>query len=530
MTPRGIDLESRVRALESAVAAADGRLDGLLLADAREVAERARERSSLSGEHTVVAVAGSTGSGKSSVVNALAGTEVAVPGTRRPTTSHPRAAVWGTGGDDLLRWLEVRDRVDVGSESGVATPGLILLDLPDHDSVVREHRRRAERVVARADLLVWVVDPQKYADASLHDDYLRPLADHDDVVVVVLNQVDRLTAADARAVRDDLERLVTADGLPRATVLAASARTGVGIVDLSERLGDAARRREAALARVAADVRVVAERIVDECGDPSRARDTKAARQRLIDGLEAAAGVETVVSAVRVSARRDAQAATGWPPTRWLGRLRADPLRRLGLRRGRERPDLARTSLPVASVTTVAEAHMAVREYARSAADLMPERWGDALRDRVDRNTDDLPNSLDGAIAGTRLDVARRPAWWSVVNALQWAVLVVGVIGGFWLAALGVVDYFRLPELPVPTWNDVPVPTIMLLGAVVVGLLLALLSRFAAALGARRRAARVRKQLRRSIGEVADELVRLPVAEEQAELARCRTSAVIAAG
>ena len=50
----------------------------------------------------------------------------------------------------------------------------------------------------RVDLLVWVLDPQKYADAVMHDRYLAPLAGHADVMLVVLNQVDRLTA-EARA-------------------------------------------------------------------------------------------------------------------------------------------------------------------------------------------------------------------------------------------------------------------------------------------------------------------------------------------
>lgn len=529
MSP-GIDLESRLRALESAVAAGDGRLDPTIVHQARVVVERARERAALSAEHTVVAVAGSTGSGKSSLVNALAGSEIAVPGTRRPTTSHPRAAVWGGGGDDLLRWLEVTDRVDVGPDSGVATSGLVLLDLPDHDSVVREHRRRAERVVRRADLLVWVVDPQKYADAALHDDFLRPLAGRDDVMVVVLNQADRLTEEEVRAVRDDLARLVADDGLPRARVIAGSARTGQGIDQLAELLGEAARRREAAVARVSADVRAVAETMADACGGDDPAYDTRKARRRLIDGLERAAGVETVVAAVRASARRDAHAATGWPLTRWLGRLRADPLRRIGLRRGRERPDLARTSMPPPPVTTIAEAHMAVREHVRSVTTGMPPAWAEAARQRVERTTDELGDALDHAVAGARLDVDHRPRWWSVANTAQWVLLVTAVAGVAWLFALGVVDYLRLPPLPVPEWHDVPVPTLMLGGGVLAGVLLALLGRALAAVGARRRAARARRLLRAEIGVVADERVRLPVAEEQAEQARCRTSAVIAAG
>ena len=46
-------------------------------------------------------------------------------------------------------------------------------------------------------MLVWVLDPQKYADAAVHDRYLRPLAGHGEVMLVVLNQVDRLAPADA---------------------------------------------------------------------------------------------------------------------------------------------------------------------------------------------------------------------------------------------------------------------------------------------------------------------------------------------
>ena len=51
------------------------------------------------------------------------------------------------------------------------------------------------RLVGLVDLLVWVLDPQKYADAAVHERYLRPLARHGDVTVVVLNQIDRLPPA-----------------------------------------------------------------------------------------------------------------------------------------------------------------------------------------------------------------------------------------------------------------------------------------------------------------------------------------------
>ena len=76
------------------------------------------------------------------------------------------------------------------------------------------HRLEVDRLVALVDVLVWVLDPQKYADAAIHDRYLRPLARHGDVMVVVLNQVDRLAAGrTSRTPLADVRRLLAADGL-----------------------------------------------------------------------------------------------------------------------------------------------------------------------------------------------------------------------------------------------------------------------------------------------------------------------------
>ncbi|MFI2703445.1 GTPase [Cellulosimicrobium composti] len=584
-----IDLAARTAALETAVRAGEGRLDADLLTDARTVVARVRERAGLSADHTVVALAGATGSGKSSVFNALAGADLATVGVQRPTTSHPLAAVWGatnaasggapaaSGVGPLLDWLEVRRRHDMGTpltsgdpgdartgglrgllrgrRAGEVTSGLVLLDLPDHDSVVVEHRVRAERLVERADLLVWVVDPQKYADAALHERYLRPLAGHDAVVVLVLNQVDRLTPADADACLADLRRLAAEDGLRDARVLGVSARTGQGLDDLRGLLADAAARRRAANDRLAADVRGVARRLADACGEPPPERAVRRARDGLVDALEAAAGVPTVVAAVRGSAVRDARAATGWPVTRWVGRFRPDPLRRIGLRAGpapgssraraakelgtdvgEVRPELARTSLPAVGAALRAGAQTAVRDYAAGATAGLPVDWALAVRRRASEGAADLADALDQAVAGTELEASRRPVWWRVVGAFQWLVLAALVVGLLWLAALWGFVYLRLPEPPTPVLTlggpgalELPWPTLLALGGVVVGVLVALVSRAAAAVGGRRRAARARRRLRDAVGQVADRLVRLPVGEELAALASCRTAALVAA-
>jgi hypothetical protein len=71
--------------------------------------------------------------------------------------------------------------------------------------------------------------------------------------------------------------------------------------------------------------------------------------------------------------------------------------------------------------------------------------------------------------------------------------------------------YLRLPEPATPEWRSFPLPTLMLLGGVLVGVLLALLCRLLVAWTARRRARTADRRLRGAIGEVSDELVVQPV-------------------
>ena len=85
---------SRLRALDRVVELGEGRLDEALLTPARELSRRAGERLRLSGTHTVVALAGATGSGKSTLFNALAGAQISQSGVRRPTTGVAHAVVW----------------------------------------------------------------------------------------------------------------------------------------------------------------------------------------------------------------------------------------------------------------------------------------------------------------------------------------------------------------------------------------------------------------------------------------------------
>ncbi|MCW2774682.1 MAG: putative transporter, partial [Nocardioides sp.] len=361
LVTRGTDIGARIEGLDTAARTARGRLDDTLVDEAQDLVDRAAGRLRLSAGHTVVAIAGATGSGKSSTFNALTGLELSAVGVRRPTTSWASACVWGRdGADELLAWLGIPPRhqttrdsmLDTGRrETASELDGVVLLDLPDHDSTEVSHHLEVDRLVALADLLVWVLDPQKYADAAIHDRYLAPSAEHQDVMLVVLNQIDTVPEERRQSMLDDIRRLLDADGLDQVPVLAVSARDGVGIVELRAEIARRAAEKQATSARVDADVKAVAGRISAASGDaPTRALSAQRAAA-LDDAFAEAAGVPTVVEAVDRSTRMRVGRATGWPVIGLLSGVRPDPVKRLQLDLGTDGRALsgrARTALPEA--------------------------------------------------------------------------------------------------------------------------------------------------------------------------------------
>ena len=244
-----------------------------LITEAERLLRRSGERMRMSASHTVVALAGGTGSGKSSLFNALAGANFSPAGVTRPTTKHSHACVWGMeGAAPLLDWLGVQRRhryarASALDEGEASLTGMLLLDLPDHDSVVTGSAALVDRLVKLTDMLVWVLDPLKYADASVHRRYLVPLAGHAAVTTVVLNQVDTLSPDQAADCESDLRRLLDTEGLSETQVLVTSATTGVGLNQLRRVLAGAVAARRAASDRITADIDALLERFEVYAGD-----------------------------------------------------------------------------------------------------------------------------------------------------------------------------------------------------------------------------------------------------------------------
>jgi GTP-binding protein EngB required for normal cell division len=501
-------LDRRLAALREAADLAAGRLDDGYVEAARAVVERAGARLGLGLESTVVALAGPTGVGKSQLFNVLTGTDLAVVGRRRPTTAAGQAAIWGDGGDALLDWLQIGRRHSVGDDG---LGGLVLLDLPDFDSIEVSHRLEAERVVGLADLVLWVVEPQKYADASLHDRYLRPLATHAEAMAVVLNQADLLGADDVEAWRKDMERLLERDGLPTLPLVLVSARSGDGIPELRRLIGERVEARDAAVAKLAADLEQAAVRLAGSCEGRVRGVGADDSR-RLHEALEEAAGVPAVVRAVRDAHLRRGALATGWPLIRWLRRFRPDPIRRLRLS---ESPgSQTRTSMPPPSDVQRAQVASAARRLADGAAEGLAQPWPRLVREAAVASDDQVADRLDRAVAGADLRVSR-PRWWRVAGWLQSALALTLAVGAVWLAALALLGWLRIEDVvPLPEIAGVPIPTWLLLGGAGAGIVLALLARLVNGVGANRRARRAARSLREQVDAVAQELVVGPVERE----------------
>ncbi|MHA7238451.1 GTPase [Arthrobacter sp. TMS1-12-1] len=585
--------------------------------------ERAGRRRALSADHTVVGVFGPTGSGKSSLVNALSGTVAARVAARRPTTSEPLALVWGpSGSDELLDWLEVRQRVALpqgaplvgggplpaplvletvpsggpstdaapagralsgppgqppgdgqdhragrgahsagsggsaddaaagpvvaatraasdrrgmlrrffsGRRKGVTpaaaheaartapplapdTAGLILLDLPDFDSTAAAHRETVERLAGQVDVLLWVVDPQKYADAALHHGFLRELATHEAVTLVALSQADRLDPQDLDAVLSSLAGILAGEGLAGVDVVPVSARTGQGVGDLAAAIRELAEGRAASTRRVAADAERAAAELRPFAAERTGA-PTAAARAALAGELGSAAGVPVVVDAVRSAYRRDAHAATGWPVTRWLAGLRPDPLRRLNLRQQDLVPELRRSSLPVGNPAQQARVDHALRVFGDAATGGLSEPWRTSVRDAARETSTELTDALDAAVTGTDLETGRR-RWWGIFGVLQWVAFAALVAGLGWLGLLAGLAFLQLPALDVPRVEGFPLPTLLILGGLAAGILLGVVAALLARWGAARRAGRVRRKLLDACARVADDVVLQPVADE----------------
>jgi hypothetical protein len=200
----------------------------------------------------LVVVAGPTGSGKSTVVNSLAGREVSRPGPLRPTTREP--VVWCRPAD-AERYVRIGD-VDcrVVTDDHPLLADITVVDTPDIDSYVVEHRRVTTEVLQHADVVVFLTSAQRYADAVPWE-VLGEVDRRGSLILFVLNRLGRRSSG---AVSDyaALLRRHDLDPDPIHTIQEQRVKGDAGVLparsvrNLTDRLTDVAARRGEVLAGV----------------------------------------------------------------------------------------------------------------------------------------------------------------------------------------------------------------------------------------------------------------------------------------
>ena len=586
-----------VASLKDAISYGEGRVPETVLLDAAETLERLSQRRELSTEHTVIGFFGATGSGKSTLFNAIAGQNIALSAPTRPTTSTVQAAIWeAEGSEELLDWLGIDKRVypqtqalategetTEGNEAGgnnkvaggVAAPnavtepapglfnrirravggrgemrtrtgGLILLDMPDFDSVTTTNRDLAARMMRYVDVLVWVVDPQKYADAVIHRDFMVPLAASGAQALCVLNQADKLAPAEVPAVLASLTRLLQAEGTEAhllAAPIAVSARTGEGVDVLRDLLAQVAAAKSLSLQRTDAQLHATASQLRTYAGGEGTVLAgayALEAEQKLVKACYSSSQAEQVLQAATASYRRAAGQRTGWILTRWMSRLKADPLRRLHLGQQDETkstskaeksagmlgsdsenaPELVASSLPPLSAAQKAGMANAVRQYSKQMAARIDEPWKRSMKETALSREAELPELLERDMVRIDYGLGRTRAPWVIFNALQWIALLSALVGVGWLTLISGMAYLQiqLPPAPTPEGSPVPLPTLLLLLGVLLGIASAGVGRLLTAMGSRYYARKLRGRLQTGVEKAVQSCVVAPVQQEAKRL------------
>ena len=585
-----------VASLKDAISYGEGRVPETVLLDAAETLERLSQRRELSTEHTVIGFFGATGSGKSTLFNAIAGQNIALSAPTRPTTSTVQAAIWeAEGSEELLDWLGIDKRVYPQTQAlaaegeasdgngagkhnkagGAAAPnavtepapglfnrirravggrgemrtrtgGLILLDMPDFDSVTTTNRDLAARMMRYVDVLVWVVDPQKYADAVIHRDFMVPLAASGAQALCVLNQADKLAPAQVPAVLTSLTRLLQAEGTEAhllAAPIAVSARTGEGVDVLRDLLAQVAAAKSLSLQRTDAQLHATASQLRTYAGGEGTvlagayALD---AEQKLVKACYSSSQAEQVLQAATASYRRTAGQHTGWILTRWMSRLKADPLRRLHLGLQEETkstskaeksagmlgsdsenaPELVASSLPPLSAAQKAGMANAVRQYSKQMAARIDEPWKRSMKEAALSREAELPELLERDMVRIDYGLGRTRAPWVIFNALQWIALLSALVGVGWLTLISGMAYLQiqLPPAPTPEGSPVPLPTLLLLLGILLGIASAGVGRLLTAMGSRYYARKLRGRLQTGVEKAVQSCVVAPVQQEAKRL------------
>ncbi|MET4539908.1 energy-coupling factor transporter ATP-binding protein EcfA2 [Arthrobacter bambusae] len=377
-------------------------------------------------------VGGSTGAGKSTLVNALVGYPVTRAGAIRPTTRqpillhHPDDAEWFEGHRILPSLDRIRGTVSTNpmpaNQAGAAPDahaitslvlvghaavpqGIALLDAPDVDSISDDNRRLAGQLLAAADLWVFVTTANRYADAVPWR-LLLDAASRDITVAVVL---DRVPPAAEDEVRTDLKAMLDRQGLSGAElfVVPESALDGLGMLPeesvsaLRQWLGtlaaNAAGRADVARRTLNGAVKAVSVRL-EGIAEAASAQDAAAHELQTICVQEYEQALSRILEATKDGALLRGEVLARWQDFVGTGEFFRTLEQNIGRMRDRVGAFFRGEPAPAVKVETAIETGLqaVILDEAATAAENVDRRWRADAAGRHLLGADDLSGTSEG--------------------------------------------------------------------------------------------------------------------------------------
>jgi hypothetical protein len=370
-----------------------------------------------------------------------------------------------------------------------------------------------------------------------------PLAGHSDVIAVVLNQADLLSADQVEDCEGDLRRLLDSEGLQNAAVLVTSAATGAGMDRLRSMLVQAVSDRRATTARISADLDGIAAEFApyaEEQDEGQRRggaleggtdRVSVGAIEQLVDAFSGAAGVSAVADALQSARELRAVDYVGWPIAWFVERLTGrDPVRRIRL--GRLWAEL-KSMAAGPSGAQQADIDSALTKLADDVGGPLPKPWSQTTRAAVRSRAEEIPAAIGTAMGESIPEENKIMLWWRLVGALQGLLLGCVIVSLLWIVALTIFGVFRAAGSVPQLFGDASLlPWVLILCAAF--LILGWLTATGCMNLVRSAAGRERELLLETIHDrirtVAAEMVLAPADRELAEYQRFRGELRVAAG
>jgi hypothetical protein len=343
-----------------------------------------------SGAPILVALVGSTGAGKSTLMNSLVGKQVSATGIRRPTTNspvlacHPDDARWFAENVFLPTLPRVRqqglampgrDGLLVLAASEGMPKGVALLDTPDIDSVVQAHRDFAHQFLDASDLWLFVTTARRYADAAVWE-MLKDARDRGAALALALSRVPPSSSAELAA---HFDAMLEANGLrevrrfiiPETIVTEAQLPTGVA-APIRDWLADTARREDRRVAVLTQTMSGVLDtfrsRVPALAGEVD---EQLALRRGLRDSVDAAytSGLADFDDATRDGSLLRGEVLARWQDFAGTG----DLLRTLQARRGRGSGKQKKQRMPARATALKAALQASLQSLVTATADRAAE-------------------------------------------------------------------------------------------------------------------------------------------------------------